>query len=311
MDAPSPIPRHRFVELNRMALPLRLGSFAGGVLNWGLIAPHPWRNALHTHSFFEVCYAFQGRGVFRLADAEHQVGTGDLFVARPREPHQIISSDEDPLGIYFWAYTLVPTRDRAPDGGEIDALVDAFLRSPCRVSPRAPTLGRTLELLTEEIDRRQPGYAQAIAGLVFKLLLDTSRAVTDLPRSPAPAAPTARGHAEAVSQRVVRYLRDNHGRALSVRDVAAAVHLGERQANRLFRRVMGVSILEYLTTLRLEVAAQLLLDRHLAIKAVAQACGYPNVRYFTTLFRQRTGLTPAAYRRQGGTRFLEPSAPGS
>ena len=39
------------------------------------------------------------------------------------------------------------------------------------------------------------------------------------------------------------------------------------------------------------------------------AAGYPDVRYFTTLFHRRAGLTPAAFRRQRGTRFLQPPPP--
>lgn len=110
---------------------------------------------------------------------------------------------------------------------------------------------------------------------------------------------------EAIVQVMLRYLRDNYNRSLSICDLAAQVHLSERHASRLFHHVTGTSIKEYLTSLRIDMATQLLLDRRTPIKEVALATGYPNVRYFTTLFRQRTGLTPASFRQKGGTRFLE------
>jgi AraC-like DNA-binding protein len=88
-----------------------------------------------------------------------------------------------------------------------------------------------------------------------------------------------------------------------VRDVAGQVHLSERHISRLFSRVMGTSILGYLTRARLDTASQLLLDREMSVKQVARAVGYPDAHYFSTLFGRRTGLTPGEFRSTGGTRF--------
>jgi len=109
---------------------------------------------------------------------------------------------------------------------------------------------------------------------------------------------------------VVRYLHDNLSRPIQIRDVAAQVHLSERHLSRLFQQVTGESLLEYLTMLRVQAASQLLLDRQLAIKNVARDVGYPDVHYFTTLFRRRTGMTPAVFRETGGTKSLRNNGRG-
>src|SRR5690606_41476700 len=103
---------------------------------------------------------------------------------------------------------------------------------------------------------------------------------------------------------MLRYLHDTDTRSILGRDVAAQVPLSERHTNPLFRQVMGVSIKEYLTNFRLEIAAQLLLNRQSSVTEVAFAIGYHDVRYFITLFRQHTGFTPAAFQRREGTRFV-------
>lgn len=304
MHATPTMVRQRFTDLNSLSLAFPLGSFHVTMLGWGFIEPYPWRNYLHTHSFFEVCYAFQGRGTFRMRGDDYAVQAGDLFVAKPSEPHEIISTDDDPLGIYFWSYTLVPPRGQVAHAQGIDGLLRAFFSAERCVSTRAPLMSHTLELLTEEIVLRQPGYAESVVALAVKLLLDTARAVVDAPIPVEQFAAPVRHHAEAVAQRIARFLRDNASRPLSVRDVAAEVHLSERHTSRLFHQTMGISIMAYLTALRLEMAAQLLLDQQLSIKEVAQASGYPSVHHFATLFRRRMGLTPAMFRRQGGTSFL-------
>src|SRR5437870_4063405 len=92
-------------ELNRLSLSVRLGSFRCDFLYWGMIQG-AWRNYAHHHSFVEVCYAFAGEGTFTIHDRQHQVGAGDLFVARPGEVHDIVSSQGGALGICFWAYSV-------------------------------------------------------------------------------------------------------------------------------------------------------------------------------------------------------------
>lgn len=305
------VPRQHFLDLNLLTPEIQLGSFAGQLLHWGFIAANPWRNYLHTHSFFEVCYCFQGRGTFRIFGHDHQVGTGDVFVARPGEPHEIIADDEDPLGIYFWSYTLVPQKEQQPGSRGTDALLRAFVTSATKVRAQRRGLQRMLELLTEEITYREPGYSEVVKALVVKLILDTARAVVDVAVLPGPLDPPARSADEALVQTIIQYLRDNHGRAICLRDIAAQVHMSERHCNRLFHAATGLSIMRYLAVLRLDIAAQLLLEQEHSIKEVARKSGYPDVHHFMTRFRQRTGLTPTSYRRTRGTMFLPPPATNS
>ena len=105
--------RQQFADLAGKPVSFRVGSFRVEMIYWGIIAPRWWRNYLHAHSFFEVCYAYRGRGTFRIRGEEHRVKAGDMFIARPREDHEVISSRSAPLGVYFWAFALAPTSTRS------------------------------------------------------------------------------------------------------------------------------------------------------------------------------------------------------
>lgn len=295
-------PRQRFTDLNHQPLHVQLGSYESKFLGWGFFEPEWWRNYLHTHSFFEICYAFHGVGTFRMLGHDYTVRAGDLFVAKPNEPHEIISSEDEPLGIYFWSYTLVPSLPRTSESNAVDELLDRFSTSETWVSDRAPSLLYTLELLTEEIVQRQPGYTQALTGLAQKLLLDTARAIVE-PQPPATLVRSHQGTPPTVQQ-IIQYLHDNYQRSLNIRDLAAQVNLSERHISRIFTQTIGKSIIDYLTDIRIKAAAQMLIGSNIPIKAIAEANGYPDVQHFTTLFRRRVGRTPAAFRREGGTMFL-------
>ena len=294
----------RFNELSHIPLATRVGSYHAEALYWGILGKKWWRNYWHTHSFFEVCYVFEGQGSFRLQSKKYALKRGDLFIARPGQPHEIVAAARQPLGIYFWAYTLTKQDEGAgADAAQIDRLLEDFAASGRAVMGKQPAIHRTLQLMTEEIGNRSPGYVQALSALMMKLVLDTARAATPAQRMPQPSG--RRSSADAVADTAIHYLRDNLSRQFEVRDVAAQVNLSERQLNRIFHQITGKSVLAYLTALRMERASQLLLEQELPIKQISAAVGYPDTRYFTTLFGQRVGVTPGEFRRNGGTRFLK------
>jgi transcriptional regulator GlxA family with amidase domain len=74
--------------------------------------------------------------------------------------------------------------------------------------------------------------------------------------------------------------------------------LAERTFKRRFTQATGMAPLEYVHTLRLEEAKQMLESGDAPVEAVAQEVGYQDAGFFGRLFRRHVGLTPAQYRRR-------------
>ena len=308
--------RRRFTELNQHRFSLSLGSFTCKILGWGFLGERWWRNYLHVHSFYEICCAFDGVGVFHINDTDYEVRAGDVFVAKPAESHEIVSSESAPLGIYFWSYTLIPnivpaTHTVDKETQEIDALLHAFCHSRRWVSQHGSTgMLNICKLLTDEVIVCAPGYQRNLDGLIAKLIIDTARAVT-------PSFVSIRAESifseqtpnQQTLKQIDHYLHDNFNRSITIRDVAAQVHLSERHVSRLYHEATGCTIKEQVLALRIEAASQRLLSTDHAIKEIGKSVGFPDVQHFTTLFKRRTGLTPALFRQQRGTRFNDPNGP--
>lgn len=77
--------------------------------------------------------------------------------------------------------------------------------------------------------------------------------------------------------------------------------LPERSFKRRFQQATGMPPLEYVHTLRLEEAKQMLEAGNETIESIANAVGYEDAGFFSRLFRRRVALTPAQYRRRFGT----------
>ncbi|MFB6718636.1 helix-turn-helix domain-containing protein [Kribbella sp. NPDC056345] len=286
----------RFVDLAGLLESCEVDGFRADFLSWGHYRPEYWRNYWHTHSFHEVCLAYSGSGRFNNGDTQYDVQPGTVFLARPGDVHEIESSRSEPLGIAFWGFTLRPGSD---EPGWWSGLTRAH--GPV-MSDRVGTLPALITALASEAAAPVSGYSAVLSALGGALVLETARAFAlddDLA-----VEPVRRDRGLLVVEAMQRHLRDNLSRPITVRDVAAVVHLSERHAERLFTQQTGASIMATLWRLRLELAAQLLLDPALTVTEVARTCGYSDVRPFSTAFKRHYGRTPGEHRRSGGTEFV-------
>ena len=81
---------------------------------------------------------------------------------------------------------------------------------------------------------------------------------------------------------------------LNVDDLAEQLHITPQYLTRLFQRFVGSSVRSYISVLRIRRAKELLID------GIAALCGYRDVSYFISVFRQQTGTTPKQFRKLYG-----------
>lgn len=83
---------------------------------------------------------------------------------------------------------------------------------------------------------------------------------------------------------------------ITLKKIAGQLDISIWHLARLFKKNMGVSFREYLRTIRLKKAEELLCSSGLSIKQVAAAVGYKYVSDFDHHFKMSYGLTPGEYR---------------
>ena len=59
-----------------------------------------------------------------------------------------------------------------------------------------------------------------------------------------------------------------------------------------------MTVREYITQLRIEDAKQLLKFSNISVTEIAMTVGYTDSNYFTSLFKQKVGITPSKYRKE-------------
>lgn len=99
---------------------------------------------------------------------------------------------------------------------------------------------------------------------------------------------------------VKNYIRGHIREDIYIADIAKQVFLNEQYLMRTFKKATGLSILEFITSERLRLAQEMLVDTDWPINRVADMVGYGNYSYFTRLFKRNTGKTPQVYRQEHG-----------
>jgi AraC-like DNA-binding protein len=85
---------------------------------------------------------------------------------------------------------------------------------------------------------------------------------------------------------------------LTLEAIAKEAALSPYHLHRSFRRLFRESPHEYWTRRRVERAAALLRSSDMPVTEICFACGFQSLGSFSTLFRQRTGVSPSAFRKR-------------
>jgi len=106
--------------------------------------------------------------------------------------------------------------------------------------------------------------------------------------------------ADELVARCQLWAASNYRAESPVAQMVALSGLPERTFKRRFTQATGMTPLEYVHTLRLEEAKQMLESTELPVEAVAGEVGYQDTSFFGRLFRRKVALTPAQYRKRFG-----------
>ncbi|WP_309119994.1 response regulator [Paenibacillus sp.] len=108
----------------------------------------------------------------------------------------------------------------------------------------------------------------------------------------------ARDRNAQVVTEVAAYIDAHYAEPLTIESLAGKAYLSPNYLRSLFKEKRGVTIHDYLTSVRLRRSLELLRDRSLKIKDVAGGVGYDNTSYFCSLFYKTQGVTPNEYRKK-------------
>lgn len=93
-----------------------------------------------------------------------------------------------------------------------------------------------------------------------------------------------------------KYIEQHFLEQLTIEIIANFVGYNSNYLCTKFKNETGMTIHQYLISIRIKHAKQLLITSNFSIENVASRCGFNNVIYFRTIFKKNTGFTPTTFR---------------
>ena len=97
---------------------------------------------------------------------------------------------------------------------------------------------------------------------------------------------------------MLSFIQQNYAQKLTLEEIAAAASVSTRECLRCFRTGIRQSPVEYLLAYRVREAKKLLETTALPVTEIALRTGFNSPAYFSKSFREHTGKTPNAYRKE-------------
>ena len=101
---------------------------------------------------------------------------------------------------------------------------------------------------------------------------------------------------EVYVKRIKTIVADNIDKQISLASIADSLSMNASYCSTLFKQATGENLFTYITRVRMEKAMQLLKETHLKVYEIAELCGYSESKYFISVFKKQTGMTPNEYR---------------
>lgn len=253
----------------------------------------------HLHDRYELVYVHQGRGTFFIDNAFYEKLPGDLFIIPGNTIHRAFPDEHDPVVSTAVFFAPALAQEQSLDGtySDLRCFEIACKRKSYKIElpPQLRMLiGTATERIDREIRRRMIGYREAVRLQLRQLLLELNRFIA--PEWRENAGGTRIG--PSWMKEALLAIDKHPNRRMSLSELAERACVTPPHFSRVFKRLTGMNVTDYVNAKRIVRAKELLLGTEESIGRIAERCGFDSLPHFHRVFKALTGLTPSVYKRE-------------
>ena len=237
-----------------------------------------WFIAPSVIDFIDLTYVINGQATYEINGEKLKVGKGDVLCI-PKNSHRQATS-ENPSAFECFAVNFF--MNELGTSKEMDL--------PLPLLSNVGLHGNIMSLfrqLNESWLSRHDGYIMCVRANLM-LILQRFMAMLVYSVNTYQYDPRVR--------KAMRYITDNYASNINVADVADIVQLNPVYFGSLFKKETNMTFREYLNTIRLNQAEDMLRACKWNVTEAAQNCGFSDVFYFSRLFKKYKGVSPSELR---------------
>ena len=256
----------------------------------------------HFHDSIELYILLEGTRYFFVDRTIHVIEEHTAILIPPGQIHKTSTYGDDPRHRRF----LLQLSREGSEGILRDTFAMGFdefcqaLSGPVRISDEKwPEFLALMEKIKTAFSGETP-YLPMVKLLAHELLFMYTEELGRIRAQKKESRDTAALPSDTLSsiQQVIEYLNDRYMEDIHLDDLARRFFISRAYLTRSFRQMTGVTVVQYLTVVRIRRACQLLTETDEPVTEIARQCGFSNTTYFENVFRRLRGMTPSRYRRR-------------
>lgn len=108
----------------------------------------------------------------------------------------------------------------------------------------------------------------------------------------------SRRQSQAIVEKVHYHISKNATEKITLAELGQMYNINKNALCTLFKRAYGITIIDYINTVRVNRAKVFLRQGDLSITQIAELVGFTSVHYFSRVFKQYTQLSPTAFEKE-------------
>ena len=226
---------------------------------------------------YYLLYIFEGEMNVYLNGVAQCVEEGDIIIFPPNKPFR--HECKNKAVSYLWTHFT---------GSQVNEILNRYgisLFPLINKSSSQNRISNRFQQLFEGFAKNDSFKEYDLSALLDRLLIEIGRAVS------------LEQEEKNFFPRSIRYINEFYSKQIKITDLAKMENVSMTTYNLHFKRQMGMSPTQYISSLRMHSAKELLESSELSVKEIGIMCGYDDFNFFTKSFKKHTGLSPLAYRK--------------
>lgn len=236
----------------------------------------------HVLNSYEINYIVSGMGSITSGKNKMSVAPGDMYIASKGVSHNIKSNSNSRLRFIYFSFDFL---DIAPC--ELKTFYDNVGSLVVKDKMRSGNLFNTLidEFYSEQSMNRE------MCEYIMKVIILSGYRNCSQEHSVKYSPDISTEKKKTIIYSVIKYMEQNYTEINSVKEVAEKFSYTSNYLSHLFKKYTGLSLKEYMITVKMQKARDLIREGKLSLNETARLCGYDSVPSFCRMFKKYIDTT--------------------
>ena len=254
--------------------------------------------APESHDFWEMVYVDSGEVGIIADDKEFTLKQGEAYFHRPNEVHTIFTDDS------FGNSAIISFDCRGKYANMLAGKIFAFgefektLLSKIIFETPECFSDKLNEIYLTRMTKREdcpPLGEQTIKNCIELLLVSLLHFNGESDKVKNVAVNRSGAHSDKIVSNIIALLNEKLYSTVDLDTIAKQLFFSKTYIKTVFKKNMGISIIRYYLTLKIEESKKLISQKKYTCTEIADMLGFNSVHYFSRLFKAHTQMTPTEY----------------